>query len=254
MSVGQKATPRAGYWAVLSARVRRDRSLRANAKLLYAEIAALLGPEGYCWATNAFFADTLGITARAVRGLLVELEEHGYIFSQVVRDEATNEVVQRRIYTRETLPVIEDDPSGKDFHDPSGKSFQDPSGKNFPLDQDNNIPDIPPKAPQGGRRSRRREPKKTAEWKPELWERFWRLYPRGENKQGAIRAWDNLKPDDETIRAMSQTLKRQMASPEWQAGIGVPYASTWLNQRRWEDEEKAPPGGSGGWEEDPEVY
>jgi len=26
---------------------------------------------------------------------------------------------------------------------------------------------------------------------------------------------------------------------EWQRGIGIPYASTWLNNRRWEDEPAA---------------
>ena len=28
-----------------------------------------------------------------------------------------------------------------------------------------------------------------------------------------------------------------MESEEWQRGIGIPYASTWLNNRRWEDED-----------------
>ena len=40
---------------------------------------------------------------------------------------------------------------------------------------------------------------------------------------------------------MARALKRQMASEEWQRGIGIPYASTWLNNRRWEDEDKPRP-------------
>ena len=32
-----------------------------------------------------------------------------------------------------------------------------------------------------------------------------------------------------------------MKSEEWQRGIGIPYASTWLNNRRWEDEDKSRP-------------
>ena len=27
---------------------------------------------------------------------------------------------------------------------------------------------------------------------------------------------------------------------DWQRGIGVPYASTWINQRKWTDEARAP--------------
>ncbi len=96
------------------------------------------------------------------------------------------------------------------------------------------------------------------DWKPDRFARFWSAYPRGEAKQSAIRAWDRLKPTDELIREMAQTLKRQLASPEWQAGFGIPYASTWLNGRRWEDEDRKAPGApdeeSGGWDDDPEVY
>lgn len=40
---------------------------------------------------------------------------------------------------------------------------------------------------------------------------------------------------------MARALKRQMASEEWQRGIGIPYASTWLNGRRWTDEDKPLP-------------
>ena len=37
---------------------------------------------------------------------------------------------------------------------------------------------------------------------------------------------------------MALGLKRAMKSEEWQRGIGIPYASTWLNNRRWADEDK----------------
>ncbi len=45
---------RPGYWAVLPATVRYDKTLRPNAKLLYAEITALADARGYCWATNSY--------------------------------------------------------------------------------------------------------------------------------------------------------------------------------------------------------
>ena len=54
---------------------------------------------------------------------------------------------------------------------------------------------------------------------------------------------------DELLEAMGHALVRQMASEEWQRGVGIPYLSTWLNQRRWEDEDRAPqrpPDGGGG--------
>ena len=79
------------------------------------------------------------------------------------------------------------------------------------------------------------------DWKPERFADFWAAYPCGRSKQAAIKAWDKLKPDDALLVVMARALKRQMASEEWQRGIGIPYASTWLNNRRWEDEDKPLP-------------
>ena len=94
--------------------------------------------------------------------------------------------------------------------------------------------DTPPK------RKRRRSNKAVPDYKPELFERFWAAYPRGEDRQGAVAEWDSLRPDHETMLAMSRALVRQRASEEWQRGIGIPYAVRWLRRRRWEDEIKAP--------------
>lgn len=92
----------------------------------------------------------------------------------------------------------------------------------------------------GGRGKRRGTAKKAPDYRPDTFARFWAAYPRGEDKQGAIAAWDELKPDDATLQAMSRALVRQRASEEWQRGIGIPYAVRWLRRRRWEDEIKAP--------------
>ena len=92
----------------------------------------------------------------------------------------------------------------------------------------------------GGRGKRRGTAKKAPDYRPDTFARFWAAYPRGEDKQGAITAWDELKPDDATLQAMSRALVRQRASEEWQRGIGIPYAVRWLRRRRWEDEIKAP--------------
>lgn len=87
---------------------------------------------------------------------------------------------------------------------------------------------------------KRRATKSAPDYRPDTFSRFWAAYPRGEDKQGAIAAWDELKPDDATLQAMSRALVRQKASEEWQRGIGIPYAVRWLRRRRWEDEIKAP--------------
>lgn len=104
--------------------------------------------------------------------------------------------------------------------------------------QDNTqiVPPISPseKAKSGQQKNARSVPK----WKPERFEKFWEYYrqnARSENRKGAVKAWDKLKPDDTLIETMGRALKKQVASPKWREGIGVPYASTWLNNARWED-------------------
>ena len=92
---------------------------------------------------------------------------------------------------------------------------------------------------------------------PERFEQFWQAYPGGGSRLKAVAAWDALAPSDELIDKMALALRRQMRSRMWQEGVGIPHASTWLNQQRWTDKlPEAPPAqtsGSGGWAPDPEV-
>ena len=101
---------------------------------------------------------------------------------------------------------------------------------------DRNIPPYnPPKGNVTEKPKRRRSAKTEPDWKPERFEGFWAYYPRGENRMGAVRAWDKLKPDDALIETIGRALQTLKASEAWREGYGIPYASTFLNQRRWED-------------------
>lgn len=228
------------YYAILPAKVRYDESLRPNAKLLYAEITALANADGYCWAENATLAKYFGVSPKTVSDLIGTLAKRGYVTVKVLRDPKTNEVTQRQIWVERPAAELPTPPP-KNGDTPPLKNEGTPPPKNGEYINKRSLTSNPPKAPQGGRRTGR-EPKKTADWKPERFERFWKFYShqaRGESRQAAIRAWDRLRPDDALIDEMAAALSRQVESPSWREGIGIPYASTWLNNRRWED--PAPP-------------
>lgn len=236
--------PARSLYSVIPARVRDDHTLRPNAKLLYGELSALAQAEGYCWASNAYLAEQLGIAGKTVEGLLKQLKDRGHIHLEVERDEETNEVLRRRIWIC--------GPPGSSVPPPLKNEGRSPQNQGEPplknedrIIQENNIPPYsPPKGDKPAKQRRRREPKAAPDWKPERFEGFWRLYPVKKSKQAAIRAWDLLCPDDKLIAVMGWALQRQMAGEDWQRGFGIPYPATWLNNRRWEDEVRPSRSGS----------
>ncbi|MBR1660166.1 MAG: hypothetical protein IJ705_07600, partial [Oscillospiraceae bacterium] len=87
---------------------------------------------------------------------------------------------------------------------------------------------------------RARKTKSTPDYEPEMFDRFWKAYPRHEDRQSAVAEWDRLRPDPALMRTMGRALERAKASEDWQRGIGIPYAVRWLRRRRWEDEPMSP--------------
>lgn len=68
---------------------------------------------------------------------------------------------------------------------------------------------------------------------------FWRVYPKKKAKQDAIRAWEKLKPDETLGNAIIKAVEAQKLTPGWlkDGGAYIPHPATYLNGRRWEDEE-----------------
>lgn len=65
-------------------------------------------------------------------------------------------------------------------------------------------------------------------------EEFWRSYPRHVGKKIAQRCWGRMGVFDQ--QAALEGLKLWKQSVDWRDLLFVPHASTFLNQRRWEDE------------------
>ena len=94
-----------------------------------------------------------------------------------------------------------------------------------------------------GKKNSRQRSKAQAETLPVRFDGFWLFYRQhvppdrnAGNRQKAIRAWDKLAPDDALASIMAAALAKQVKTEAWKSGIGVPHASTWLNNRGWEDD------------------
>lgn len=83
------------YYAIIPANVRYDKDLRDKAKLLYGEITALCNKNGYCFASNKYFADLYGVTTTTISTLIKELVDKGYIESVIQYKRGTKEILNR---------------------------------------------------------------------------------------------------------------------------------------------------------------
>jgi hypothetical protein len=83
------------YYAIISAEVRYDNNISANAKLLYAEITALLNMNGECFATNKYFSKLYGKSVVTISKWVNELISNGYISSYYTYKGGTKEIDRR---------------------------------------------------------------------------------------------------------------------------------------------------------------
>ena len=67
------------FYAIIPAHVRYCLDLEANAKLLYGEITALCSVEGYCWASNGYFAELYGVDTRTIQRWIESLKKLKFI-------------------------------------------------------------------------------------------------------------------------------------------------------------------------------
>lgn len=69
-------------------------------------------------------------------------------------------------------------------------------------------------------------------------EAFWAAWPVRKARVKALIAWRRIKPDAELTAAIIAAVERNKRSIGWQKDGGefIPFAASWLNGRRWEDE------------------
>lgn len=77
----------------------------------------------------------------------------------------------------------------------------------------------------------------------ERFERFWKAYPRKVGKPAAEKVFLGINPDEQALTVILNAIAQQKTSRQWQEDEGryIPHPTTWLRQRRWEDEQPAAP-------------
>lgn len=88
---------RPAYYAIIPSEIRYCEELKYPERLLYGEITALSGKEGYCFATNKYFAELYHVIPGTISRWISHLEKLGFIRIEIITDER-KQILERRIY------------------------------------------------------------------------------------------------------------------------------------------------------------
>lgn len=88
---------KAEYYSIIPSKILYNKELKANEKLLYAMITSLACKEGYCFATNNYFAKELGVHPKTVSSWISDLRDKNFVKVEIIRNE-NKQIIQRKIY------------------------------------------------------------------------------------------------------------------------------------------------------------
>ena len=108
------------YYSILTANVRYDKELKANEKLLFSEITALSNRNGYCHATNKYFAQLYDKNSSTISDWINHLKQRGYLKVVMIKD--GKQIKERRLF-----PII--NPIRENPNTPSEKTVEGYSEK-----------------------------------------------------------------------------------------------------------------------------
>lgn len=125
---------RPNYYGILPANVRYDKNLKPMEKIMYVELTALANKNGYCNATNSYFAELYEVGKNTVSLWINNLERAGYLKIEIIYEEGTKNVKERRIFISDPITKNNDTYHEKEV-DPITKNNDTPITKNR---EDNN--------------------------------------------------------------------------------------------------------------------
>lgn len=99
--------------------VAQDSRLKGNEKLLYGHIFSLTKKEGYCWATNEYLSDLMGVSKCCISRYIAHIIELGYFERMVVKDKNSGQITCRKLYIKNIFADPEESPEEEITEEPS---------------------------------------------------------------------------------------------------------------------------------------
>ena len=195
------------YFAILPANVRYDKELKLLSRLLYAEITSLCNKEGYCWASNKYFANLYQVSIQTISNCISQLKEKGYIQLEMIYKEGTKEILYRYI---------------RIFEYPIKENFNTPIKENF---KDNNTS------------INNKVNNKNIIKEDNKFDEFWQLYPNKKEKKKAKEKFIKILKTTE-FDVIMNGLKNYLEYIQFKKleDKYIKHPTTWLNGECWNDE------------------
>jgi hypothetical protein len=97
------------YYAILTADIRYSKELNFFEKVLYADITALTNKNGYCTASNGYFAEVFDKAKETISRAISKFEKLGFLRVIITRDNQTKQIINRKLYllTKISIPLDE---------------------------------------------------------------------------------------------------------------------------------------------------
>lgn len=128
-----------GAFGVIPNAILYDKRLKNGEKILYTFISSLSNKSGYCFASNAYLSEAVGVTKNTIVIYLKHLEDLGYIYRNFKASKNDNANIERKIYLHYDglFEKDEEDPTRK-----SGRGGTRKSGRRVPENRGGGYPKI----------------------------------------------------------------------------------------------------------------
>lgn len=194
--------------------IMQDRNLHIAAKAIYAYLASFAGAASCCYPSRGKICSDLGISSDTFSKYLKQLTDCGYL---TVTQEKEHGRFAHNVYTLPDMVVpcpIVSDTEDSGHGEMVCKSNSSKSNKN-------------------------KKKNSTTKSSASGFDDFWAVYPKKKAKEAAKKAWAKIMPDEELRSVILKAVQAQTNNPDWKKAGGqyIPYPATWLNNRRWEDDE-----------------
>ncbi len=205
--------------------------LKAPEKLILLALSDHADDQGMCWPGLRGISKKCGLSRRAVISNLNNLINKGLVKKEPRFDDAGNNRSNYYYLTTE---------GGAPYTPPSAPAALPPVNVAHQGSVSGSPPLVHLVHPESSIRNIKEKniPTVPDELKKKF-DLFWSVYPKKAAKVDAIRAFNKLNPSDDLLSTIMAALNRFAESPDWQTDDGkyVPHPATWLNKRRWEDED-----------------